>query len=153
MDGETINQTIVFGCLVVCGGMVGMAFDIYRFFKMKWALNKIVTGFIDLLFCVAAALLFFYFVYHINYGQIRGYIVIGFVLGWLLYKLTLGKPVAIILDFIYNWASRIIRGIIKWSAAPWTVLFKPRDEAKGGEKKSSHSRGLLGFIFKNRKTI
>ncbi|MGI6113256.1 MAG: spore cortex biosynthesis protein YabQ [Mahellales bacterium] len=159
MDSETINQTIVFGYIVVCGGIVGMAFDIYRFFKIKWAFNKIITGFIDLLFCMAAALLFFYIIYHINYGQVRGYIIIGFIIGWVLYKLTISKPVVIILEFLYNIVCTIIRQIMRvviWPIRPWLVLFKPKDNKTNGKnqrKKPSHSKGLFSFFFNKRKTI
>lgn len=101
----------------IYGGLIaGLVFDFYRVIRHYSKPKKIVTGVGDLLFCIGIALVFFYIINKSNWGQLRGYIFVGFFLGGFLYLKVLSKilhPLLLKLfdgiSFILRWTFHIIR--------------------------------------------
>lgn len=94
-----IDLTIFLGA--VYGGLIaGFLYDIYKTFRYFSKPNKWITYIGDFLFWVLLSFLFFYVVVRLNWGEIRGYIVLGFLLGILIYNKVFSK-------FIYQASIRM----------------------------------------------
>ncbi|MDI3507961.1 MAG: hypothetical protein PWP48_471 [Clostridiales bacterium] len=86
-----IEQTYVFGIMIICGFLVGIVYDLYRVFRWKCRPSKVIIGLLDLLFWLVTALFCFYVLFKINYAEIRFYLFLAFGGGWMCYLLVVSR--------------------------------------------------------------
>lgn len=68
------------------GVIAGLFFDIYRRMRRFLRPGFLLTALGDLAYWTLMALMTFYIIYKINYGQVRGYLFLGFAIGLLVYS-------------------------------------------------------------------
>ena len=75
----------------VSGIVIGIFFDIFRILRKSFRTSNIVTYIEDFLFWLISGLFFLYILLKYNNGQIRNYVIIGLILGIIIYMLTISK--------------------------------------------------------------
>lgn len=117
-----INQILIVFYSFIFGAFLGLVYDftsivglIFGFKKLnikdkreiliknnKWneKLNKILLCLSDIIFFVIASVLIAIFVFGVNNGTVRWYILIGNLIGFVIYRITLGKLISILLSYI-----------------------------------------------------
>lgn len=85
MEISMLMELHMFFTTVYGGLITGFVYDIYRTIRYLSKPKKIMTYLGDLLFWTIAAIILFLTVIKINWGEIRGYILLGFFLGGLIY--------------------------------------------------------------------
>lgn len=94
-------------------------------FKHRQKVLPIILIFIsDLLFCLFAAVSVILLLFHLNGGQIRGFVLFGAALGAVIYYFTVGKLTFAFSDRIIRGAKRLIRFILSVTVIPVFGLLK-----------------------------
>lgn len=85
MDNSLLIDLHFFLVTIYGGLIAGFIYDIYRTLRHILKPTKFSTYFQDILFWTIITFLFFYILIKINWGELRGYIVLGFFLGIIIY--------------------------------------------------------------------
>lgn len=78
---------------ILAGILIGLFFDVFRVAGKFLRPSRRVLFFGDLLFCLLAAVFVFLFLLVVNRGEVRGYIFIGLLTGWILYVLFFSRKI------------------------------------------------------------
>ena len=96
-----------FFIVAVYGGVIaGLVYEFYRILRRIFLCKKITTAIFDILFSASAILIFIYVLYITSCGQLRFYIFIGYILGFLMYSFGISRV-------FNNIFSKIIKFFIK----------------------------------------
>lgn len=93
MDNTLILDLHIFLGSIYGGLIAGFVYDLYKTIRYYSKPSKFRTYLGDLLFWIILSILFFYILLKINWGEVRGYIVIGFLFGIFLYKKIFSKAI------------------------------------------------------------
>jgi len=100
---ETVQfQSYVFSYSVYGGILIGILYDIYRAIKGRKRSERLVTSLWDVLFLFSVFIVIIWAVFSSSYGDIRAYVLIGFVVGFYLFEKLLGRIVVGIFCFLYR---------------------------------------------------
>jgi len=89
---ETIAfQSLVFSYTVYGGIIIGILYDLFKVLRGKKRHEGIITSIWDILFLTTVLLVAVWAIFSSNYGQLRAYVFIGFLVGFFLYEKILGK--------------------------------------------------------------
>lgn len=125
------NQITVFLYTIYGGVLIGLIYDLYKVFRIYRKPGKIATGIMDLFFWIIVALIAFNILFKSNYGELRGYAFLGFILGCLIYVKLCSK-------YIVNFLILVVKKMRKSAAIIYKVLIFPFDvlskAIKGGGK-------------------
>jgi spore cortex biosynthesis protein YabQ len=124
MDNSIKVQGYIFLTSIYGGLIIGFVYDIYRVLRYFLKPKKIATFFEDLTFWIFASLIIFYILIKSNWGEIRGYIFIGFLVGTILYLKIGSKIVYPILLKIFKFISTLVYEFIKLILLPFRVVKK-----------------------------
>jgi len=113
MDNSIKVQGYIFLTSIYGGLIIGFVYDIYRVLRYFLKPKKIATFFEDLTFWIFASLIIFYILIKSNWGEIRGYIFIGFLVGTILYLKIGSKIIYPILLKIFKFISTLVYEFIK----------------------------------------
>ena len=91
MTLSPLAELSLFGTCLLCGGMIGLLFDLFRVPRRIFPPSPTLTVVTDLCFFTASALLTAVTLFHANGGVLRGFELFGLLLGFLGYLLTLSK--------------------------------------------------------------
>lgn len=122
MDTTLMLELHMFFTAIYGGLISGFIYDIYRTIRYFSKPSKFITYLEDLLFWTIIASIFFYILIKINWGEIRGYIVLAFFIGILIYSKTFSKfiyPLCIKIGRIVN---KTIKGIVNSILFPFRFL-------------------------------
>jgi len=112
------EQAHVFLVFIFVGFIIGMIFDIFRVLRKSFKTNDIITYIEDIIFWVIAGSIILYATFKFNYGQIRLYMLLGIVLGGMLYILVFSnsfiKIMYSVLSVIKKVVSLIFYPIVKF---------------------------------------
>lgn len=99
-------------------------YDLFRIKRRAIKAGRVITFIDDILYWIIVALLIFLVIYISNEGEIRGYIVLGTLLGVVLYILLLSRIVVKSSLFVLRLLSVVLKKI--WMIATWPIrlLFK-----------------------------
>jgi spore cortex biosynthesis protein YabQ len=98
---ETVEfQSFVFMFTVYGGIIIGILYDIYRVLKGSKKGDGLITSIWDFLFLFAAMVVVLWALFSSNYGDIRAYVFIGFVVGFFLYDRILSRVAVALFIFI-----------------------------------------------------
>lgn len=99
---ETLNQPLIF-LIIFCAGFVsGLVFDASKYLTFLFNNNKIFQKIFDVVAVALCGFVFFVCLLYLNFGEFRFYILLGFVLGILIERFSLGLIVAKICHVCYN---------------------------------------------------
>lgn len=114
------EQLKFFSLFILNGIIIGIIFDFFRALRRTFKTSDIITYIEDILFWVISGILSISFIFIFNQGEIRGYTVIGIILGIILYILLLSRSIITVLTKIF----KFLRSIIVFTCKPFTYIFK-----------------------------
>ena len=105
------SQTNVFLLSCLGGFAVGLGYDVLQCLRAAIGRGRVLTAVFDGLFWLWFASSFFLFCVTVAKGEMRGYLFIGLGLGFLLYRLTLCRPVRRLLGLLFGSARRVLTAL------------------------------------------
>ncbi len=112
MDTSLILELHIFLTSIYGGLIAGCIYDIYRTIRYYSKPSKIISYLGDLIFWTIITSLFFYILIKINWGEIRGYIILGFFIGVFTYSKLFSRFIYPVLIKIGGVLNKIIKEII-----------------------------------------
>ena len=134
-------ELFTFFSFFLCGSILGMLFDFFRALRKAVKMNAPAVHITDFTFWLGAILISTFFMFFINDGLLRTFVVVAFFLGIALYFLTLSrlffwlffKIIEIICHFI-DLFFKILLTPLKFSYKIIVVCFlKLKNKFKSGE--------------------
>ncbi len=124
MELSYSHEAYVFFGTLLGGVLIGMVFDFYRVLRNHTVGGVVIIGAQDVLFWMLLSLIAFGAIFITNSGQVRWYEILGIVLGFVIYGLTLSRYFVKLLDFIAKWIQKTVRFLIRIFAVPIRFLLK-----------------------------
>lgn len=106
-----VEQVYIFLWSIITGAILGALFDFFRAFRYR-GIKDIWVYIQDIIFWCVTAIIVIISSFLISEGELRGYMIIGYLLGGGFYMLTISKLVLGALRFIISGIRKILRGII-----------------------------------------
>lgn len=122
MDSFFESQSYVFFATLYGGIIMGFIYDLYRIFRYYLKPKKIATFIEDFIFWIIISVVFLTVILYANWGQIRGYIFLGFFSGAFLYSKFLSKIIISTIIWILNGLIRILKYIFKVISFPFRLI-------------------------------
>lgn len=126
------GQTWVFLGGILVGAALGVCYDLFRVVRLAVPHPAALVAVEDLVFfCVCAAGTFLYLL-GAGYGQLRGFILVGELVGFLLYHCTLGAVAIRVFGVVLAWLGRFLRLLrrLTWDPAARLLRWMGRLVAK-----------------------
>lgn len=165
MDFLPYTQEYMLVVSIMGGMLLGFIWDIYRLVRRYVKMGAVGTALGDLIYWIVSIYISVQLIFYISYGNVRMFILLGFVLGALLYFYGISNYILKFLIFLVDTFIKIIRkvslfiikpirilaGKIKVLLAPlWVKLQKTRNNAK---KRYKFYKFRAKKISKNRKLM
>lgn len=115
------NQTYLFLVFSLTGVIIGILFDFFRILRKSFKTSDIITYLEDIIFWILTGFIVLYNIWYFNNGEIRLFMILGIIMGAIIYMLTLSNIIIKIFYEIINILKKIILKIIKILELP----FKP----------------------------
>ena len=96
-----VEQVYVFLWSIITGAFLGLLFDLFRAFRYK-GIKDIWVYIQDIIFWLVTAIIIIISAFIINDGELRGYMLIGYILGAGFYMLLFSKFILNSLRFIFD---------------------------------------------------
>lgn len=100
MDNTVGSQAYIFFTTLYGGIVIGFVYDIYRIFRYFFKPKKVATFIEDLVFWLIVSVIALFILFFSSWGELRGFIFLGFVSGAFIYSKFLSKIVITILVYI-----------------------------------------------------
>ena len=113
-----INQAYLFLLFTLNGIIIGLLFDIFRILRKTIKTNNFVTYIEDILFWTLTGMSIIFFMYNFSDGNLRIYMILGLIIGTLIYIVTFSKIITKISIMCIN----IIKQIISLMVIPIKYL-------------------------------
>ena len=117
MDNTIPMQLYTFFIFTFSGVAIGIFFDIFRILRKSFNTSNCVTYIEDFFFWLITGFFFLYILFKFNNGQIRIYILVGLILGIILYILTISK-------YFINISVSIIKVLKKVLTYPIMLVYR-----------------------------
>lgn len=75
----------------ISGILVGIFFDIFRVLRKSFKTSDLLTYIEDILFWIITGIFLLFIIFKFNNGEIRSYVIIGLILGIIIYMLAISK--------------------------------------------------------------
>ena len=119
------NQAYLFMIFTINGILIGFLFDIFRILRKSFKTNDIITYIEDVLFWILTGIIILFTMCKFCDGELRGFTIIGVLMGVILYMLTISTYIIKVFVFIIKILNMIIRKIINIIIYPFKLIFKP----------------------------
>ena len=120
---ETVQfQSYIFSYSVYGGILIGILYDIYRALRGRRKRDRLITSLWDVLFLLSVFIVVIWAVFSSNYGDIRAYVLIGFLVGFYLFEKLLGRIMVRIVFFIYRNITSLLKKSNSILALPVKLL-------------------------------
>lgn len=110
---ETLKQSYIFLGVVYFGILAGILKDIISFIQTLFNNKKLINFILDLIFSIGAIFLLITCLNVVNYGEFRFYLLISFIIGYVLERISIGFLVDFILKKLYNLTIKIVNKLSK----------------------------------------
>ena len=138
MEGVIHGQGYVFFATLYGGMIIGFIYDLYRISRYFFKPKKVLTFIEDLIFWIIVAIVTLAVTIFTNWGELRGYVFLGFVLGALLYNKFLSKIVITLLVKVLRLIGRVLRYVLGLVLFPFKLIgkwmYRPYNRAKAKTK-------------------
>ena len=132
------EQFTIFTCCTLVGFVSGFIYDLFKALKKAFKVKKTASVF-DVAFWVVVLCIFFAVLFKSGSGQMRGYTIIGFVLGFISYILAASRDISPVIEKIILYFLKITRSIfepvIKFSRFIGHLMSKLSDIVQNTQKK------------------
>ncbi|MBQ5332994.1 MAG: spore cortex biosynthesis protein YabQ [Oscillospiraceae bacterium] len=120
------RQTELFLLSVLLGGGIGVLYDVFRALRAIFPLmgRTVPTAVCDIIFLLLCGLGMFLFSVMAGDGQVRGYYLLGAILGMVIYLLTAGTVIIGVIRTVFGTVYRVLGGILRRMGKPLAELFK-----------------------------
>ena len=149
MTGITIaKETRLFLLSLAVGAGMSFLYDLLRVLRRRTAHRAAAVSLEDILYFLLCALLHFAFVLKDNRGQLRGYILVGELLGWVCWHLSAGAVLVEAGSRLLGIVQRVVAGILRVLLFPLFVSSDEKDfgnfvEDAGKNFKKSYTKGEI----------
>lgn len=109
---ETLKQFYISLGAIYFGLVAGIIKDIINFFR-KPIKNKVVQNILDFVLVLIFSFLFVICINIINFGEFRFYLLIVFIVGFIIERMSLGFLVDFVLEKVYNFFVKLIKILAK----------------------------------------
>lgn len=161
------QQLRTFAYAVGFGFFIGVLYDVFRLVRLLICGGKNKAFFVsDLLFALAAAFLTFLFALTLLNGGIRGYVLFGELLGFLIYYISFGTFVVRVTDKIAATLRRALQALFHAIAKPFLALHaacrriyakivqKAQKRARFSAKKSKiHLKNIRDLLYNHQEQV
>jgi len=141
------GQAAIFLVMAVAGGVLGVLYDCFRILRRVLQHKTAITTIEDAIFWIASTLLMFTFLLDANFGDVRGYMLMGMALGAVLYFLVLSRYFTKFATMVLQWIKRLIVVIISPVMLVYAAL---KNKLKSGQKYVRMKRQKLYQHMKRR---
>ena len=124
MDNLVITELYIFLKTIYGGLIIGFLYDLYRLFRYYRKPKKVATFFEDFIFWVIVSLISLYILLNSNYGELRGFIFIGFVTGAVLYYTLFSGLIINTLVIIFNFIFKVVKYILSIILSPVILILR-----------------------------
>ena len=110
-------QLYAFSIVLLAGISLGFLVDVYRVIRGIVRPGIISTALLDLLFWAVLTPIMAAYLLLANWGELRGYVVIGLILGFMFYRLIMSRAVIALLLWIVHVGMKLINlvtGAVIW---------------------------------------
>ena len=114
------EQVYIFLSSVLIGAIMGVVFDFFRALRRNGNTKNIIVYIQDIVFWLIIAVIIITSSFILNNGDLRGYMLIGYVLGALLYMLILSNYIKGMFIIIMNFITKIFKAIIQ----PFAIMLE-----------------------------
>ena len=119
-----VNQTLLFLLFMLDGIIIGFIFDIFRISRRTIKTSDFITIIEDFIFWILTAIILLYSIFTFNNGEIRWFMFMATILGFLLYIMTVSSYIIKINVTIINFIKKIIQKIFNIICIPFKIIFK-----------------------------
>lgn len=112
------TQTLIFLQSLLMGAALGAVYDLFRIFRIAVPLPAGAIVAEDVIYFVFCGFMSFFLMMTVNFGQVRFFILLGELIGFLLYYLTIGA-------LVMKGARQIIFGIRFFFRLVWKWMLRP----------------------------
>lgn len=154
---NTVQLMSFFGGALL-GALIGVFYDVFRMIRLSVKFDSTAVGVQDFIFCTVSGLFAFVYVVYFADGYIRWYVIVGMLLGFAVYMLTLSRVILKFYKFLLKVIGKIIRFLVKYIVMP-IVTFVGRIRSKGekiynkGSAKAKRIANKTNFHLKGAKLI
>lgn len=101
------EQVYIFFTSVIIGAIMGIIFDFFRALRRKGNTKNILVYIQDVIFWLIIAIIIIVSSFIINNGELRGYMLLGYILGAIVYILAFSKYIKLLFGFIFDFIEKI----------------------------------------------
>lgn len=125
MNATITSQMTIFLYSILLGSILCLIFDGFRVLNAVLKINLKRIFFEDVFYFILSALITFTYILVVNMGEIRFYIILGEIIGWIIYRISIGK-------FVYKAALNAVKFLIKWVSKikNYIILKIPKEKLK-----------------------
>lgn len=117
------DEFYIFLIAINYGLILGGIYDFYRVFRYFSKPKKLLTTIGDLLFWLIITLIIFVFLVNRTDGIIRGFVLLGFIIGYVFYIKAISKYSFLFLKWIFKLILDLISEIIRIITYPFRKVF------------------------------
>lgn len=125
LDNTIAMQLYSLLIFTISGVAIGIFFDIFRILRRTFKTPDIITYIEDTIFWICTGIFFLFLLFKFNNGQIRNYVIIGIIMGVVIYILTISKYFIKINVNIINFIKKILLYPIKLICTILSKILKP----------------------------
>ncbi len=122
MEENIFSPVTIFFLSIAFGVILSVLLDFFKIINMFFTFNKILSFIQDVLYLFLAGVLTFLFLLAVNNGEIRYFVFLGELLGWMAWHNTLGK-------YFLKFAEILVYFLKKSLKKIWDKLPKPEVNA------------------------
>jgi len=119
MTVSVYGQAVVFLYSLILGAVLGMFYDVFRIIRIALKSSTASVFIQDLLYFSSSAVICFVFMMKYNFGELRGYILLGALIGFAVYYRTIGKIVYKCASIIIKFITKVIRLTVRIITYPF----------------------------------
>ena len=114
-DVTVAKETMLFFQSLILGAGLSLLYDVLRIIRRETRHQAVAVSLEDVVYFLVCGMVTFGFILKDNSGQVRGYIVVGEVIGWIICHMTVGEAAVRISPFVWigRRFCRLIRKIEK----------------------------------------
>lgn len=124
MGVSVAEQTLVFLYSCGMGFILGLLYDAFRIVRRSFFSKSIFVLIQDLLFWIMSAFLTFVFVLSVNHGEVRGYIFLGEIIGFVIYYFTFSSLVLKFGSGLVNFIKKILLWALNLLFIPFRIIYE-----------------------------
>lgn len=121
---ETVQfQIFIFSITLYGGFLIGILYDIYKAIRGTGRKKGLIISAWDILFLIVSFFIFIYIVFSSNFGDLRAYVFIGFIVGFFIYERIIGRIFQVLLSKIFAIISVLLKKCVRIVSAPFKFLY------------------------------